>query len=132
MSEITSKPPAFKTSRAEIIEACDQAAKSSGFGIIGQMPRMAEFYRKRVNEQLRAARTSGDPMAVADAKAKLEFLRWTEGWLRGPRDTWPAGVDPAHAYRMNTDLSMIGYALRYLVRAYADHPQFRPEWRPED
>jgi len=118
-----------KTYRAEIIEACEQAAESSGFEIIAQMPRMAEFYRKRTNEQLRAARSCADPLLLADARAKLELLRWVDGWLHGPRDTWPAGsTDPAHAYRMNTELSMIGYALRFLIHAYADHPQFRPEW----
>lgn len=121
----------MKTYRAEIIEACDEAARTSGHAIIGQMPRMAEFYRKRANEQLRAARAAGDLTAVADAKAKLELLRWTEGWMRGPRDTWPTGADVAHAYRMNTDLSMIGYALRHLVRAYADHPKFNPAWSVE-
>jgi hypothetical protein len=117
------------TYRAEIIEACNQAAESSGFTIIAQMPLMAEFYRKRTNEQLRAARAADDATAVADAKAKLELLGWVDGWLHGPRDKWPTGVDPAHAYAMNTDMSMIGYALQYLVRAYSDHPQFRPEWR---
>jgi hypothetical protein len=43
-----------KTYRAEIIEACEEAARTSGHAIIGHMPRMAEFYRKRTNEQLRA------------------------------------------------------------------------------
>jgi hypothetical protein len=120
-----------KTYRAEIIEACEEAARTSGHAIIGHMPRMAEFYRKRTNEQLRAARAAGDAAAIADAKAKLELLRWAEGWMRGARDTWPTGVDTDHAYRMNTDLSMIGYALRYLVRAYADHPKFNPAWAVE-
>lgn len=115
----------MKTYRAEIIEACNLAAESSGFPIIAQMPVMAEFYRKRTNEQLRAARASGDATALADAKAKLELLRWVDGWLSGPRDTWPAERDPTHAYHMNAQLSMIGYALRHLVRAYCDHPQFR-------
>lgn len=120
----------MKTHRAEIIEACEQAAQSSGFPIIAHMPRMAEFYRKRINEQLRAARASGDRTALADAKAKLELVRWAESWMGGPRDTWPADrVDPAHAYNMNGDLSMIGHAMRYLIMAYSDHPQFRPEWR---
>lgn len=121
----------MKTYRAEVIEACERAAESSGFAVIGHMPRMAEFYRKRANEQLRAARSAGDPTGVADAKAKLELLRWAESWMDGPRDKWPSGGDRDHAYRMNQDLSMIGYALRYLVQAYADHPQFRPEWLPE-
>lgn len=121
----------MKTYRAEIIEACEKAAETSGHAIIAQMPRMAEFYRKRTNEQLRAARAAGDPLSIADAKAKLEFLRWVDGWVRGPRDTWAARDTEnqrVHAYRMNTDLSMIGYALRYLVRAYAEHSQFRREW----
>lgn len=119
--------------RATVIAACTQAAESSGFAIIAQMPLMAEFYRKRVNEQLRAARTSSDQVALSDAKAKLELLRWVDGWMRGPRDTWPSRTPTtpdltAHIYRMNTQLSIIGYALRYLVQAHADHPQFRTEW----
>lgn len=118
----------MKTRRAEIIEACEQAATSSGIAVLAHMPRMAEFYRKRANEQLRAARASGDPVAVADAKAKLELLRWAEGWMRGPLETWGGHTDAPHVHRMNQDLSMIGYALQYLVQAYADHPQFRPEW----
>jgi hypothetical protein len=121
----------MKTYRAEIIEACEEAARTSGHAIIEQMPRMAEFYRKRTNERLRAARAAGDAAGIADAKAKLELLRWAEGWMRGARDTWPTGVDKDHAYRMNTDLSMIGYALRHLVRAYADHPKFNPAWAVE-
>jgi hypothetical protein len=121
-----------KTLRAEIIEACIQAAESSGSPVIAQMPRMAEFYRKRTNEQLRAARASGDSVALADAKAKLELLRWAESWMRGPRDTWPLSRSSRdHAERMNQELMMIGFALQYLVRAYSDHPQFRPEWRGE-
>lgn len=123
----------MKTYRAEMIEACEAAAESSGLDILAQMPRMAEFYRKRANEQLRAARASGDSLSLADARAKLELLRWVDGWLRGPRDTWPAhGQEDAryrdHRFRMNKDLAMIGYSLRYLVRAYAEHPQFRAEW----
>ena len=119
----------MKTDRAEIIEACERAAKSSGNAIIAHMPRMAEFYRKRTNEQLRAGRAAEDPELIADARAKLELLHWVDGWLRGPRDTWSAGsTDPAHACRMNTYLSMIGYAVQFLIRAYADHPQFRAEW----
>ena len=124
----------MKTRRAEIIEACEDAARTSGHAIIAQMPRMAEFYRKRANEQLRAARASGDALSKADAKAKLELLRWVDGWLGGPLYTWPwRDTEEArrHAYQMNTDLSMIGYALRHLVQAYADHSQFRPEWRME-
>jgi hypothetical protein len=106
------------------------AAESSGQPVIARMPLMAEFYRKRVNERLRAGRSAGDPAVMADAKARLEFLRWAESWMRGPRDTWPVtnyGAD--HADRMNGDLAMIGYALQFLIRAYSDHPQFRPEWR---
>lgn len=122
----------MKTYRAEIIEACDAAARASGLDVIAQMPRMAEFYRKRANEQLRAARAAEDAPGVADAQAKLELLLWVDSWLRGPRDTWPVTRDPDHAYLMNTRLSMIGYALRHLVRAYSDHPQFRPEWRAEE
>jgi hypothetical protein len=117
----------MKTRRAEIIEACERAASTSGQPIIAQMPRMTEFYRKRVNEQLRIARTKGDSVVVADAKAKLGFLRWAEGWMRGPLDTWP--TPGSHADAMNGDLSMIGYSLRYLIQAHAGHPRFRSEWR---
>lgn len=119
----------MKTLRAEIIEACAQAAELSGSPIIAQMPLMAEFYRKRANEQLRVGRASGDTTSIADAKAKLQLLRWAESWMRGPRDTWPAGH--VIADQMNRELSMIGFALRHLVRAYSEHPKFRPEWRGE-
>ena len=121
----------WKTRRAQTLEACAEAAARTGFTVIAQMPRMAEFYRKRVNEQLRAARSSGDPVSLNDAKAKLEMLTWVDGWLRGPVDLWSYSEDERqrkHADTMNWHLSMIGYSLRYLVRAYADHPQFRPEW----
>lgn len=127
----TASGDVVKTRRAEIIDACNEAAKESGLTIIGQMPRMAEFYRKRVNEQLRAARVAGDQLSLNDAKAKLEMLRWVDGWVDWPVRSWPHGASRQErrvAAEMTAHLSMIGYSLRYLVRAYADHPQFRPEW----
>lgn len=115
----------MKTRRAGIIDACERAAGASGLPIIADMPRMAEFYRKRVNEQLRAGRAAGDGAVVADAKAKLEFLHWADSWTAGPHDTWSDLIADA----MSRDLAMIGYALRYLIQAHVDHPQFRTEWR---
>lgn len=116
----------WKTYRAWTIEACAEVASRSGMDIIALMPRMAEFYRKRVNEQLRAARKSGDQVSLSDAKAKLEFLRWVDSWTSAPGRSW--AIDGLTSHDMANHLSMIGYSLRYLVRAYADHPQFRSEW----
>jgi hypothetical protein len=115
-----------RTYRARLIEACELHAEKSGQPILAHMPRMAEFYRKRANEQLRAARRSGDAIALADARAKLALLRWVDSWLYGTVHTWQPGEDVA--YTMNRSLAMIGYSLRHLVGAYADHPQFRAEW----
>lgn len=121
----------WPTRRAETIDGCAEAARLSGFAIIGHMPRMTEFYRKRANEQLRAARKSGDADLVADAKAKLDFIGWAENWMRGPIDTWPyQGVPDSHYQHMNSELSMIGYSLQKLIQAYARHADFREEWRP--
>lgn len=120
-----------KTRRAETIEACERVAEMTGIEIIAHMPRMVEFYRKRANEQLRAGRAASDAQVIADAKAKLDLVRWAESWTSWPIDSWP-GQDTEQArnvsYAMSGNLSMIGYALRKLVQAYVDHPQFRPEW----
>lgn len=116
----------MKTYRAGTIENCVEAARRSGMDVIAYMPRMAEFYRKRVNEQLRAGRAAGDELAVNDATAKLEFLRWVDSWMSAPGRSYT--LDSRIAPEMNQHLSVIGYSLRYLVRAYADHPQFRNEW----
>ncbi len=125
----------MKTRRAETIEACAEAARQSGADIIAHMPRMAEFYRKRVNEQLRAARAAGDQTSINDAKAKLEMLRWIDGWIGWPVNNWPrdkGGQERRVAAEMAGHLSMIGYSLRYLVRAYDGHPRFRKEWLHAD
>lgn len=116
----------MKTYRAETIENCAEAARRSGMDIIALMPRMAEFYRKRVNEQLRTARSAGDEVSVRDARAKLEFLRWVDSWTSAPGRSWSVGG--SSAYDMANHLSMIGYSLRYLIQAYVEHVDFRNEW----
>lgn len=118
----------MKTYRAETIENCAEAARRSGMDVIALMPRMAEFYRKRVNEQLRAARAAGDEVSARDAKAKLEFLRLVDSWTSGPGRSW--SLEGPTAYDMANHLSMIGYSLRYLIQAHVEHPDFRNEWRP--
>jgi hypothetical protein len=118
-----------KTYRAVTIENCAEAARRTGLEIIAHMPRMAEFYRKRANEQLRTARAAGDQASVRDAKAKLGFLRWVDNWTSSPARSW--SLDGKAAYDMANHLSMIGYSLRYLIQAYAEHADFRNEWRPD-
>lgn len=117
------------TTRASNIEACAKMADASGRDVIRHMVRMAEFYRRRANEQLRAARAVQDQVAMVDARSKLEYLRWVDGWISAPaRGAWK--VEDPIATRMNNDLAMIGHSLQRLLKPYADHPGFLKEWLP--
>lgn len=118
------------------------ATRSAPYPVIDHLPAMCRFMRRRMTEDARAARRSGDAvlaaLVLADVRSRRELLDFVESWIqaRGDDGRWSfAGDDRATQdgrYWMDAQLSMLGYAVRRLVRRYNAHPRYRPEWEGSD
>lgn len=103
------------------------------------IPAMCRFLVLRMREERRAAlQQPGNPLAaivLAEIVDRRALIRWVLSWA-DHRDggNWRAYPDDNPAtrnvrYAMEREHEMHGYALRYLLARYAEHPCFRPEWQ---
>jgi hypothetical protein len=90
---------------------------------------LVSFLLARVAEEHAAARAAGNPRGVIDARVK----RWVVA------EHMPVSVpdQPTHCrVCRRADDPLAGYVLspcptlRFLAFAYADHPDYRKDWRP--
>ncbi|GAA0494654.1 DUF6221 family protein [Streptomyces olivaceiscleroticus] len=98
---------------------------------------LANFLRARVDEDEAAAQavkpgTAGDTeglkaRVLADIAAKRGVLRFVERMQQNAEHDDFMVHGPA-----TTALSATAFPLRHLVAAYAAHPDFRPEWEPNE
>lgn len=107
---------------------------------------MTEFFRARLREDETAARAVKpgkdegvarlQARVLADVSAKRQLLRWVEAheWKALKAESrdlniWQrAGVDVV----AGVPQYLRSPAIHKLVAAYADHPDFRPEWRSDE
>ncbi|MFD4835237.1 DUF6221 family protein [Streptomyces uncialis] len=107
---------------------------------------MMEFFRARLHEDEAAARAPKpgkdksterlQARVLADVAAKRRLMRWVEDhmWKARLPDSkelpWWKGLLVEAAVSLPQHLR--SPAIRTLVAAYADHPDFRPEWLAVD
>ncbi|WP_063754800.1 DUF6221 family protein [Streptomyces sp. NRRL F-2580] len=103
----------------------------------GDFPVMMEFFRARLREDETAARAVKpgkdegtarlQARVLADVAAKRRLMHWVEEYPRKAEDKGSAFLERVVA---RTSLSLRSPVIYELVAAYADHPDFRPEWLP--
>lgn len=87
---------------------------------------LINFLRERFTEREAQARTIHDAWVVADAQSKLRILDDVLPNMQSDEiriaGEWGIGSDPIR--ETSDDL------LSFLALPYADHPDYRAEWRP--
>jgi hypothetical protein len=83
---------------------------------------------------------AGDPQSIADALhiarhdparvlAGVESTRQLLQWYEKPEES-AALTDSFNRFNTSIQRSVLAQVFRHLAQAYADHPDYREEWRP--